>query len=393
MAVRNLKPHFAKSIGATGAPLHFAAHSHHPWPDVTSDAQGAYWQESARLLDRKWERIFAHVVPKAQHHIAHHLGLPREDTICFSPNTHDFLLRILSSLPSGRPLRIITTDSEFHSFSRQIARLEEDGDVKVTRVSVEPFDSFVDRFCDALSAGDRWDLVWFSHVFFNTGHALHAGDLDRISAFVPDVETPVVVDGYHAFMAMPVSLSRVASRIFYLSGSYKYAMAGEGACFMHCPDGYIPRPRYTGWFAEFGALEEERDDAVAYAPSGARFFGATFDPSGLYRLNAVMDWLVSAGLDTASMQAHAQALQAQFLQAIGKVKSPLTGAPLAQPLAERRGRFLAFETPRAGAIDAALAARNIMVDHRASILRIGFSIYQDESDVDALAQALARFEA
>ena len=128
MAVRNLKPHFAKSIGATGAPLHFAAHSHHPWPDVTSDAQGAYWQESARLLDRKWERIFAHVVPTAQHHIAHHLGLPREDTICFSPNTHDFLLRILSSLPSGRPLRIITTDSEFHSFSRQIARLEEDGE-------------------------------------------------------------------------------------------------------------------------------------------------------------------------------------------------------------------------------------------------------------------------
>ena len=37
----------------------------------------------------------------------------------------------------------------------------------------------------------------------------------------------------------------------YLAGGYKYAMAGEGACFMHCPPGFGARPRNTGWYASF----------------------------------------------------------------------------------------------------------------------------------------------
>lgn len=389
---RSLKSHFSRTLGRQGAPLHFAAHSHHPWPEATFDAQVAYWEDSARDLDGKWEKIFSQVIPEAQRHIAGHLGLPRGDTICFSPNTHDFLLRILWSLPAGRQWRIITTDSEFHSFSRQMARLEEEGQVEVTRVSAAPFDSFVDRFCRALAEGGSWDLVWLSHVFFNTGHALHTTDLDRIAAFVPDEATPIVIDGYHAFMAIPVSLSRLSARAFYLSGGYKYAMAGEGACFMHCPDGYIPRPTATGWFAEFGALESERDGNVAYAPGGARFYGATFDPSGLYRLNAAMDWLVATGQDAGSMAKHSYALQARFLEQLASARVPLSMQDLVQPAQASRGRFLSFRTSRAGLIDARLRERNVIVDHRADLLRIGFSIYQDASDVDALLKTLAELD-
>lgn len=389
---RSLKSQFSRTLGRQGAPLHFAAHSHHPWPDATYEAQLAYWEDSSRDLDRKWEKVFAEVIPEAQRQIAGHLGLPRGDTICFAPNTHDFLLRILWSLPAGREWRIITTDSEFHSFSRQMARLEEEGQVKVTRVPVAPFDSFVDRFCKALAEGGSWDLVWLSHVFFNTGHALHTTDLDRIAAFVPDADTPIVIDGYHAFMAIPVSLSRLSARVFYLSGGYKYAMAGEGVCFMHCPDGYIPRPTATGWFAEFGALESERDGNVAYAPAGARFYGATFDPSGLYRLNAAMDWLVSTGQDAGSMATHSYALQAQFLENMAFAGMPLSEQDLVQPVQASRGRFLSFRTSRARLIDARLRERNVMVDHRADVLRIGFSIYQDASDVDALLKTLAALD-
>lgn len=389
---RSLKSHFSRTLGLKGAPLHFAAHSHHLWPDVTFDAHMAYWEDTARDLDGKWSGIFAKVIPQAQQHIAGHLGLPRSDTICFSPNTHDFLLRILASLPTGRTVKILATDSEFHSFSRQVARLEEDGLVQVTRVPVAPFETFVERFCETLTHAAAWDLVWLSQVFFNTGHALHASDLVRIAAFVPDTDTPLVIDGYHSFMAIPVSLSRLAGRVFYLSGGYKYAMAGEGVCFMHCPDGYIPRPRYTGWFAEFGALENARGEAIAYAPGGARFFGATFDPSGLYRFNAVMEWLVATGQDAASMSAHSHALQDQFLAGIGQAAISLSAAALLQPDRKHRGRFLAYETPQAGAINAGLRERNVIVDHRGDILRIGFSIYQDASDVDALLHALAKLD-
>src|SRR6185295_14885913 len=104
----------------------------------------------------------------------------------------------------------------------------------------------------------------------------------------------VVIDGYHGFMAVPTDLSAVAGRAFYLAGGYKYAMAGEGVCFLHCPQGYGPRPRDTGWYAGFSALEKGAG-GVPYANDGIRFLGATFDASGLYRFNAVQDWLHAEG--------------------------------------------------------------------------------------------------
>ena len=48
---------------------------------------------------------------------------------------------------------MLTTDSEFHSFTRQIARLEEDRLVVAERVATEPFESFRARF--AAAAGTR----------------------------------------------------------------------------------------------------------------------------------------------------------------------------------------------------------------------------------------------
>ena len=43
--------------------LHFAAHSHHLWPDASYDGQVACWEDAARLADRKWDRVIreAHI--------------------------------------------------------------------------------------------------------------------------------------------------------------------------------------------------------------------------------------------------------------------------------------------------------------------------------------------
>jgi hypothetical protein len=37
--------------------LHFAAHSHHFWPDVSREAQLEYWDDCAKLSDEKWEKV------------------------------------------------------------------------------------------------------------------------------------------------------------------------------------------------------------------------------------------------------------------------------------------------------------------------------------------------
>jgi kynureninase len=380
---------FSLSVGREGAPLHAAAHSHHPWPDVTFAAQEAAWQDAARLLDRKWEHVFGEVVPAAQGHIARLLNLPDPSSITFGPNTHSFVLRILSCFAPGKPIRVLTTSSEFHSFSRQMARMEEDGVVQVTRLATEPLNSFDARFAEAVGRGDH-DLVFFSQVFFDSGFRVR--DLERIMDAVRDPETFIVIDGYHGFMAVPTELSGMADRAFYLAGGYKYAMAGEGACFLHCPPGYGPCPRDTGWYAGFSALEKGGGD-VPYASDGNRFLGATFDVSGIYRFNAVQDWLQTEGWTIAKMLAHVRGIERAFLAELDNLKSPIRSSDLLVTDEERRGRFLAFRTQHAGTIAAALAAQNIIVDHRGDRLRVGFGIYHEKEDAIRLARALTSVHA
>ncbi len=379
----SLKPHFGRSLKDGAGRLHLAAHSHHLWPDVSFDAHMQAWQDAARDWDAKWDHIFGAVVPEAQRHIAGHLHLTNPAAIAFAPNTHEFVLRLFSVLPTNRVPRVLTTDSEFHSFARQAARLAEAGLITLQTVPTAPFDSFLARFAQAAAAGH--DMVFASHVFFNSGYVVP--DIDALVAAIPGAQTLVVLDGYHAFMALPVDLSRIQDRAFYLGGGYKYAMAGEGACFLVCPPGLAPRPLNTGWYAAFGALTEAGDERVGYPADGARFAGASFDPSGLYRLNAVMRWLAEIGVGPAKAHARAGAMQAAMLAALAKAGIPgLTSADLIVPAgAPRRGNFLAFRSPYAVRQQAALARAGIVTDVRGDVLRMGFGLYHDPADVPAMA--------
>ena len=263
-----LKAHFLRFLSADPDRLHFAAHSHHPWPDVTLAAQERAWLDAVRLVDDKWEHVFGVVWPEAQRHVAEELQLPDPRSLVFATNTHELVLRLLSCLPA-RP-RIVTSDSEFHSFERQARRLEEEHLADVVRVAAEPLATFPERLIAEVRRAPT-NLVFFSHVFFNSGAVV--ADLSGLVAELPSGPL-VVIDGYHGFLAVPTDLSALCARAFYVAGGYKYAMAGEGACFLHVPPALELRPRDTGWFAAFGALEQPVGHEVPYAPSGGRFLGA-----------------------------------------------------------------------------------------------------------------------
>ena len=384
------KEHFSGFLAAQekSGGLHFAAHSHHLWPDVTRAAQVACWDDAAARRDDKWDHIFGAVVPEAQGHVARRLGLSRSADIAFAPNTHEFVNRLFSCLEAPSPPRVLSTDGEFHSFRRQSRRLAEAGLIDLIRVAVEPFASFEERFAAAL-AGSRFDLVYFSQVFFDSGFAVK--DLGRLCRAVADPETLIVIDGYHAFMALPVDLGAIEGRIFYLGGGYKYAMSGEGACFLHVPAESRLRPLNTGWFAEFGALEKAPEDAVAYGAGGARFFGSTFDPSGLYRLNAVMRLLDNLGVEVADIHAHVIALQDAFLDRARGLGPPIFSADnlLGVPGAAWRGHFLTFQHADAAKVNEALWRRGVVADVRGERLRLGFGAYHDLDDVSALTKHIA----
>ncbi len=381
---------FARFLDHDPDRLHVAAHSHHPWPDVTYHAHEQAWVDAAARHDHKWDHIFGTVLPEFQGHVARRLGLPDPGTIAIAPNTHELVVRVLSCLTvplDSMPVRVLTTDAEFHSFARQAARLEEVGLLDVDRVAAQPFDTFLERFETSLDR-NGYDLVYVSQVHFDSGYVVP--DLVGLVEAVEDDDTYIVIDGYHGYLALPTDLRRIADRAFYTSGGYKYAMAGEGSAFLHCPPDYGRRPAFTGWYAGFSSLADASGEQVAYGIDGSRFLGATFDPSGLYRANAVHRWLDAVGLDAATIHAHVRDLQRRFVaMAEGRsAREELVAGLLPVDVTTERGNFLTFVTDRAAELEEALAKRNVIVDHRRDRLRFGFGIYHQPRDLEVLWQRL-----
>jgi selenocysteine lyase/cysteine desulfurase len=379
----SFKDLFSRSLGADPTRLHFASHSHHLWPDASFDGHMQAWNDAARLADRKWDKVMDEVWAEAQSHVARELGTNDPSAIVFSSNTHDFLVRLVTAAPrTGAQLRVLTTDGEFHSARRQFARWEEERWISVERVAAEPFDDFGERFLSAARSGEH-DLILVSQVLFGSGRVMD--QVEELAALGRPNGPWVVIDGYHAFMALERPFgSAAAATAFTLGGGYKYAMSGEGCAFLHAPAGFGPRPPVTGWFAEFEDLSLP-PGSVGYAPDATRFLGATFDPSALYRFTAVQRMLLDHGLTTARISGHVAALQAQLLDSIGgtalgkaELLNPLDGTPHA--------RFLAFRSPHAQRWYAELKAKSCITDVRGDVLRIGFGIYQDQGDVERLAE-------
>lgn len=376
---------FSKSLNAAPERLHMAAHSHHLWPDAAYSGQMQAFVDAARLADDKWDHIFGHIYPTAQGHVAEELNLPDPNSIVFAPNTHNLIVALFSAC-EAQPIRLLTTDGEFHSLSRQRLRWEESGRVVSDIIPVHPAETFDARFLAAAQSGD-YDIIFTSHVFFNSGH-IFAGVTELAALSKP--EGPwVVLDGYHGFMAVPTDLSAVANKIFYLAGGYKYAMAGEGVCFMHAPNGFAPRPEVTGWYAAFGDLVAPPKGGVGYTKDAGRFFGATFDPSGLYRFNAVRAMLAEQDLDTAVMSEYVGGLQTELAAAIkeGQAGKLEEAQQLNDIMANCSARFLALEHDKAQAWQAELHNQNIVTDVRGNVLRIGLGLYHDRADIQRLCRA------
>ena len=93
------KPLFSKSLSAAPDRLHFAAHSHHLWPDASFEGQVECWEDAARLADNKWDRVMGEVWPEAQANVALELGTGDPTAIVFASNTHDFLIRLQAACP------------------------------------------------------------------------------------------------------------------------------------------------------------------------------------------------------------------------------------------------------------------------------------------------------
>ncbi len=382
---------YQRFLQANQGKQHFASHSHHYWPDVTRDATLAYWDDSARMVDDKWQHIFGAIVPQTQQLIADVLNLPAPEQLVFSGNTHELVMRLFSCFDLSKPLKVLSTDSEFYSFQRQAKRLAEFENVELRLVATEPFADFTDRFIAEVAA-QQPDMVFCSQVFFNSGYAI--ADLPGFVQRLADVtDAMLVIDGYHGFMALPTDLAKVAERAFYLAGSYKYAQGGEGCCFMAVPSGSQQRPWYTGWFAEFGTLAAEKSALVLYSNDGNHFAGATMDYTALYRLHAVLLLFKQQGITVGRIHQYIRQLQQAFMVELASQQHPqLNQQTLLLNDPGQHGHFYTFKlgsTSEVAELAAFLKENGIMTDYRGDRLRFGFGLYQNSTafDLSCLRQA------
>jgi selenocysteine lyase/cysteine desulfurase len=339
--------------------------------------------DAARDVDGKWDRAFAKADQlRAGFRLL--LGDPHGE-YALGASTHDLVLRFLSAMELPRRPRLVTTDGEFHTLRRQLARLEEEG-VEIVRVPLDPVTTLAERVAGEVDGNTAAVLV--SAVLFETSRLVpglaHLADVCRGRSI------ELVVDAYHALGVVPFALHDLGlTNAWVLGGGYKYLQLGEGNCFLRLPPhAETARPVITGWFAEFAELfDPHRPEVVSYGPPETRFASGTYDPASNYRAARVMDFFVAHG--------HTPALLREVaLHKVGVLRTAFDALDLPDAVVTRDRNaapqtiagFLSLRAPEARQLQRVLAERGVLTDSRADILRLGPAPYlTDQQLVDAVA--------
>lgn len=373
--------------------LLLTGHSHQAWPDVAAQGQLDAFDDAASAVDDKWQWAFAKA-DAVRTGFGRWLDVPPEE-IALGANTHELVVRFLSALDLRRRPRLVTTDGEFHTLRRQLARLDEAG-LDLARVPVEPVETLAARLADAVD--DRTAAVLVSSVLFETSRIVPG--LRDLADACADREVELLVDAYHHLGVLPMPLEALGlAHAWVVGGGYKYLQLGEGNCFLRLPpQAGSMRPVVTGWYAEFGTLADAHDPAlVAYGPGAARFAGSTYDPTSHYRAARVFEFFAAHDLVPSLLRAVYLHQRGVLVDAFDALDAPeeLISRDQDTP-ADGFGGFVALSSPHAGRLHKALRERGVHTDSRGTSLRFGPAPYladtQLESAIGILGEVLRSAE-
>jgi kynureninase len=355
--------------------LLLTGHSHQAWPDRAERGQQRAFEDAARLVDAKWERAQLRA-DRVRSGFARLLDDTPEG-ISLGANTHELVVKFLSALPLRERPRLLTTDSEFHSLRRQLARLEEEG-IEVVRVASRPAQSLGERL--AQKVDDQTAAALTSSVFYDSAEI--AGELHVLAQRCAHHGAELLVDVYHQLNVVPFSLRAAGlENAYVVGGGYKYCQLGEGNAFLRAPPACSLRPVITGWFADFEALAGEPSAPVTYGPLSMRFAGATYDPTSHYRAAEVFSFFDEFGIEPGLLRQvsqHQVGLLATEFDALGLAPGFISRREV--PL-DRIAGFLALDCARAGDLQRELLRRGVHSDARGAVVRLGPAPYSSDAQL------------
>jgi hypothetical protein len=194
--------------------LLLTGHSHQAWPDCARDAQAAYFDDAARFVDDKWGKAIFPKMESVASRLLARMGFPKDDPLAFGKSSHELVFRLLSCLRWADRPRIVTTTSEFHSLHRQLSRLAEEG-AEIVWVDGADRATLCERLVAAID--ERTALVAVSAVMFEDAFVLP--ELAAVVTRAVEVGAIPLIDAYHAFNVVPLSLGPQAHHAFVVAGA------------------------------------------------------------------------------------------------------------------------------------------------------------------------------
>jgi kynureninase len=379
-----LLPHYAHFNVANR--LLFTGHSHQAWPDVALEGQTEYFHASAELIDKKWDVAFEKT-EILRSYLRKYYDDP-DGLYCREESTHFLFVSLMSAWDLVNKPKIITTEGEYYSLSRQLARLSEVG-LEVVKIPASVDESFVDNIRKNLDS--KTSAVMISRVYFQS--SLINPHLTEIAALCRQHGVPLVIDDYHGTNVVPLSIRNEGLEdAFILIGGYKYLQWGEANCFLRFPKDCTIRPVITGWFASFSSLQKKQDftKAVEFDLGNQRFASGTYDPSSQFRAAKVVQFFKKQSLEP-------EVLRKGYLEQIGLLKSLFLKQDIDPSILRLthnedihlNGGFLSLESPHAVAIRKRLLEKDVFTDARDTILRLGPAPYTTSQQINEVIGILS----
>jgi isopenicillin-N epimerase len=322
------------------------------------------------------------VLREAAARVAAFVNVPASN-LAFVDNTTTGVNAVLASLPLQSGDDIVVTDHGYGGILTAIRHAAVRTGARVEVVTL-PYPAFTAHEClsrIAAALTNRTRLLVVDHIASESALVLPVADIVRIAH---DASVPVLVDGAHAPGHVPLDVSAIGAD-FYVANLHKWAMAPRSSGFIAVLPVHQPwlHPPVISWGYGRGFTEEfdhvgTRDPTPwLCAADGIQFLENELGGAALYRRNHELAWHAATALTSA-------------WQTRLEIDETAVGAMVSVPAPERLG------TTR----EAAARLRNhLLFDHGIEVqvharanrlwVRVCAQAYNDESDIEALAEAVA----
>jgi selenocysteine lyase/cysteine desulfurase len=291
------------------------------------------------------------------------------DDIAFVPNASTALGLLFSGISWRTGDRIVTLENEFPNNLYFPAHLETRG--------VEFVETCWQGFYDSID--ERTRLVLMSTASYIDGFR---PPVEEVSRFLRERDVLLYVDGTQSIGAIRFDAAAVQPDMLAVHG-YKWLLSPNGSGFIYVSPQFRKQlqPNVIGWRSDrrWREVNQLHHGAPEFVDAAEKYEGGMLNFPGVYAMGASVEMMLELG---------APAIEERVLQLSSMCRNVLerAGGVIAHPdshiLAAR------FSDADASALSEELKRQSILVSARHGYLRVSAHFYNNEEDMEKLAEAL-----